>query len=206
MKKRVLGITGGVGAGKSMILAYLQEKYDACVISCDQVGAELQRPGGACYRPMLELLGEDVLRPDKTFDRAAVAARVFADEELLRQINGIVHPMVYQEVTERIRQAGDRLVVIESALLLDAGNRDICDEIWYVFASEEIRKQRLKKDRGYSDERIRSVMQSQQDDRYFRSGCDFVIDNNLDPDFACRQIDKGLSEHGFMYDRQREQR
>jgi len=206
LKKRILGITGGVGAGKSMILAYLQEHYGACVISCDQVAADLQKPEGACYGPMLQLLGEEVLRPDKTFDRAAIAARVFADEELLSRINGIVHPLVYREVREMIRQAGDRLVVIESALLLETGYRDICDEIWYVFALEEIRKQRLKKDRGYSDERIRSVMQSQKDERYFRSGCDYVIDNSLDPDFAYRQIDRGLSEHGFMYDRQREQR
>ena len=205
-KKRILGITGGVGSGKSMVLDYLRENRGAHVIFSDRVAAGMQKPGGACYEPMLELFGEEYLLPDGSFDRSAIAKKVFEDPVLLEKLNGIVHPMVRAAVTEETARFPDRLTVVESALLLEAGYRDFCDEVWYVFADEAVRSHRLKRDRQYSDERIKAVMASQKDEAFYRESCDLVIVNNGEPADAFRQIDKGLEEHGFMYDRERKQR
>ena len=204
--KHVLGITGGVGAGKSSVLACLQSDHGAVVIECDRVAARLQSPGGSCYGPMLELFPDVSRGPDGALDRSQIAARVFADPALLSKLNALVHPLVKEEVIRVIGQNPDRLVAVEAALLLEADYGDICDEIWYIFAREDIRADRLAKSRGYTAERIRAVMASQKDDAFYRSRCDYVIDNSRGLSDTQQQISKGLTEHGFMYDRQWQQR
>ena len=97
----ILGITGGVGSGKSTVLDYLKERYGAYLIECDDVARQLQQPGEECYEPMRELFQDDsLLREDGSFDRSAVARKVFSDEELLGELNRIVHPAVKRRVRE----------------------------------------------------------------------------------------------------------
>ena len=200
---RVLGITGGVGAGKSTVLSYLEKRYGARVILCDDVARMLQEPGEACYEPMKELLGEDVLRMDGSFDRKLVAERVFADGEMLKKLNGIVHPAVKKYVMDEIDEA-DRagtvsLMVVEAALLLEDHYDLLCDEIWYIYTENGARIRRLQESRGYSEERIRHMMKSQKPDGFFREHCQFVVDNSSDSvENTYEQIDKGLKEHGFL--------
>ena len=98
----VLGITGGVGAGKSTVLDYLKRRYGARVLQCDEAAKILQEPGGSCYRPVAELFGEDVLGRDGRFDRGKIAAIVFTQEEFLEKLNAIVHPAVKKYVEEEI--------------------------------------------------------------------------------------------------------
>ena len=200
---RVLGITGGVGAGKSTVLSYLEKRYGARVILCDDVARMLQEPGKACYEPMKELLGEDVLRMDGGFNRKLVAERVFADEEMLKRLNGIVHPAVKKYVTDEINKADQAgavsLMVVEAALLLEDHYDLICDEIWYIYTAPEARIRRLQESRGYSGERIRHMMKNQKSDGFFREHCQFVVDNSSDNvENTYEQIDKGLKEHGFL--------
>lgn len=200
----VLGITGGVGAGKSTVLGYLAEKYGAFVIECDRVAEQLQQPGEACYEPLRELFGDECLLPDGTFDRKKVAARVFSDPTLREQLNRIVHPAVKQRVRQIIgaESAGNGappLYVIEAALLIDDHYDEICDEIWYVYAKESARRERLKKSRGYSDERIDHMFRSQRSDQSFRENTDLTIDNSSDcVENTFKAIDTGLLEHGFL--------
>lgn len=206
----ILGITGGVGAGKSTVLAYLAQSYGAKVLELDRVAEKLQQPGGACYEDMLRLLRpyaaaagreEDILLEDGKFDRKAVAALVFGDKKLLEQLNGIIHPAVREYVTDRVRSASPQeLTVIESALLLDEERYDeMCDEIWYIYAPEEVRRERLRKSRGYSDDKITSIMNSQKSDAFFREHCEFIVDTSSnDVEIMYRQIDKGLSLHGIL--------
>ena len=206
----ILGITGGVGAGKSTVLAYLAQNYGAKVLELDRVAEELQQPGGACYEDMLRLLRpyaaaagreEDILLEDGKFDRKAVAALVFGDKKLLEQLNGIIHPAVREYVTDCVRSASPQeLTVIESALLLDEERYDeMCDEIWYIYAPEEVRRERLRKSRGYSDDKITNIMNSQKSDAFFREHCEFIVDTSSnDVEIMYRQIDKGLSLHGIL--------
>ena len=211
---KVLGITGGVGAGKSTVLTYMKEAYGAYLLECDEIGRQLQRRGGACFEPMLDLFGEEILGPDGEFDRAKIASIVFADDAALEQLEQIVHPAVKTYVEETISRLGKLedagrppFVVVESAILLEEDYDLICDEVWYVYASEEVRAQRLAVSRGYSRERTMQVMASQKPDAYFRERCRLVIDNSS-PEVhdTYEQIDRGLKEHGFLYDSQREQR
>lgn len=202
-RARVLGITGGVGAGKSTVLAYLEQKYHAHVIVCDEAAKRFQQPGGGCYDPMVKLLGAEVLLPDGQFDRGKVAALIFAQKELRERLNGIVHPAVKQYVQDEIRRLeGEEkapFVVIEAALLLEEHYERICDEIWYIYAPEETRRKRLRESRGYSEEKISQMMASQLPEAVFRERCQFVVDNGGDlVENTYEQIDEGLRKHGLL--------
>ena len=205
----VLGITGGVGAGKSTVLSYLERRYGARLLELDRVAEQLQKPGGACYEDMLRLLrphagaaGREIslLLEDGSFNRGAVASLVFSDRELLEKLNGIIHPAVRKYVEELLARVSPReLTVIEAALLLEERYDEICDEIWYIYASEDARRKRLRESRGYTDEKITGIMNSQKSDAYFREHCAFVIDNSSDDmENTFKQIDKGLSLHGIL--------
>ncbi len=202
-RMKVLGITGGVGAGKSTVLEYLEERYSARVIQCDEAAKQLQEPGGLCYEPMVRLFGPQVLLADGSFDRKKIADLVFSDRELREKLNGIVHPGVKRYVTkemEKARSSGQvSLLVIEAALLLEERYDLLCDEIWYIHTREEARRRRLKASRGYSDEKINRIMAAQKPDEYFREHCQFVVDNSSDNvENTYEQIDKGLREHGIL--------
>lgn len=191
----VIGITGGVGSGKSTVLSYLQEHWGAEIIECDRIGRELQEKDGACYEPMCRLLqGRDCFGPDG-FDRKKLAALLFGDPALLEEVNRIVHPAVFAAVEERIRDAKQRDVaaVVESALLVQGGYESVCNEIWYIYADEAVRRERLKASRGYTDEHIDRILSSQAADAFFREHCDRVIDNSSpDLENTYRQIEEAL--------------
>ena len=179
MKMKVLGITGGVGSGKSTVLEYLRESYGAYLIECDEVGRKLQEPGETCYRPMIELFGRQVVKEDNSIDRRAVAQMVFRDSRLREELNAIVHPAVKEKVNQLITEHQDSpLIVVEAALLLDDHYDEICDEIWYIYADEDTRRRRLKDSRGYTDERITQMFRSQRADESFRALCALTIDNS----------------------------
>ena len=179
MKMKVLGITGGVGSGKSTVLEYLRESYGAYLIECDEVGRKLQEPGETCYRPMIELFGRQVVKADNSIDRRAVAQMVFRDSRLREELNAIVHPAVKERVNQLITEHQDSpLIVVEAALLLDDHYDEICDEIWYIYADEDTRRRRLKDSRGYTDERITQMFRSQRADESFRALCALTIDNS----------------------------
>ena len=196
---KVLGITGGVGSGKSTVLNYLKESYGAYLIECDEVARQLQEPGETCYRPMIELFGEQAVKPDNTIDRGEVAKMVFGNGLLREKLNAIVHPAVKKRVRQLVWEHADSpLIVVEAALLLDDHYDEICDEIWYIYADEDTRRRRLKSSRGYSDERITSMFQSQRSDDSFRALCALTIDNsseNVQNTFW--QLDRALAHRNI---------
>lgn len=179
---KLIGITGGVGAGKTEILSFIKRHYCCKIYLADQVAKEIQMPGQSCYGQMVALLGEDVLCEDKTIDKGKLAARIFAKPDLLEQVNAIVHPAVKEYLLHAIAEAKKdkrtELFFIEAALLIECGYKEIVDEMWYIYASDEIRRKRLKAGRGYSDEKITQIMESQLSEEEFRESSDFVIDNS----------------------------
>ncbi len=202
----ILGITGGVGCGKSTVLDYLASEYGAFLIECDDVARDLQMPGEECYQPMVSLFrNSSAVYPDGSLNRKEIARLVFADPDLLRKLNGIVHPAVKRRVRELIASHGEYdLIVIEAALLLDDNYGEICDEIWYIHTDDEVRRERLKKSRGYSDQKIDKIFASQRSEESFRSGCVLSIDNsseNIQNTF--RQLDEALMKRGIRAKDQR---
>lgn len=195
-KMKVIGITGGVGAGKSQILSYLKEHTKCRVIMADQVAHELEKPGMICYEKLLALMGKDILAENGEIDKAAFAARIFARKELLAQVNEIVHPAVkeyiLQAVAEEMEKGQQDYLFIEAALLIEDGYEEIVDEMWYIHTDEAVRRARLKASRGYTDERIDRIFGSQKTHEEFLKRCGCVIDNNGAQEDTCRQIDKRM--------------
>lgn len=188
----VIGITGGVGAGKSQVLALMKEEFGAEVIAADEVGRELMEPNGACFAPVVRLFGPDVVKADGTLDRQKIAGIIFQDKDMLKKQNEIIHPAVKAEIVRRCKASKAQWVVIEAALLLEARYEDVCEEFWYIFADEETRRNRLKESRGYTDERIDAVIANQLSEAEFRAGCHRVIDNSKTIEQTKQQISLAL--------------
>lgn len=189
---KVIGITGGVGAGKSAILMYLEEKYKARVILADQVANKLKEPGQCCYEEILSLLGDSILLEDGTINRKRMGQLIFCDKNLLKRTNEIIHPAVKSYIIQQMETAkeeGVSLFVIEAALLIEDHYDEICDELWYIDTREDVRRERLKESRGYSDEYITNIMEKQLPDEVFRKECDVIIDNSESLEFTKVQID-----------------
>ena len=179
---KVYGITGGAGTGKSEVIKMLQENFGGCVIMSDEVARELMQKGNISYQLIVEYFGRDILMDDGEIDRKKLADHVFNNKEALEKLNSMKHPYVKNEIRKLIAEAeasGEcRFVALESAILLECGYEDICDEFWYVYTKPEIRRQRMKETRNYSDEKVDSVMRNQQPDEVFFEQCSFVIENN----------------------------
>ncbi|MCI8372958.1 MAG: dephospho-CoA kinase [Lachnospiraceae bacterium] len=189
---KVIGITGGIGAGKSLILAYVSQNYRAQVIDADQAVHRLQRPGSLCYDAIVSAFGTDILKEDGTIDRGHLGDIVFANEAQLAQLNRIVHPFVKKYIVETIetirRNRGADYIFIEAALLIEEHYDEICDELWYIYVRPEIRKERLIKSRGYTEEKTKQIMASQLEEEEFRRACQVVIDNNGSAGHTYQQV------------------
>ncbi len=191
-----IGITGGVGAGKSELLRYIGKHYKCEIYLADEVAHLVKQSGTPCFRQLVRLLGEGIIGADGEIDRAMMATKIFMDRNLLREVNEIIHPAVREYLLKRLESARSSLDVelffVEAALLIEAGYKDLVDEMWYVYASPEVRRERLMKARGYSAAKAADIMASQLSEEEFRRNCDFMIDNSGDLEESCRLIDLRL--------------
>ncbi len=199
---KLIGITGGVGSGKSQVLSFIREHYRCRIYLADEVAHIVQQKGQVCYEEILSLMGRDIVGADGEIDRKKMASKIFADEALLDRVNAIVHPRVEEFIRERIAEAEEQgdvdLFFIEAALLIEAGYCHIVDEMWYIYTREEVRRARLKESRGYSDEKISQIMANQLSEEEFRKNCDFVIDNSGALEDTHLAIKQRLEEYTWL--------
>ncbi|MEE0955013.1 MAG: dephospho-CoA kinase [Eubacterium sp.] len=191
-----IGITGGVGSGKSLVMDYLENRYDAYCLKTDLLARQLMDKGGMLYHEVIHLFGSGVLLQDGSLDRKKIAAAVFSDRNLLEQLNELTHPAVRREIIrikEEERSRGRTFFFLESALALEEKYDEICDQLWYVYADKEVRRHRLMESRGYSDEKIEAIMANQMKEDAFRTNCSFLIDNSGSPEETKKQIDERIS-------------
>lgn len=178
---KVIGITGGIGTGKSTILNILEKEYGAYIVETDKLAHQLMSLGEKAYQSIVETFGEDILCEDKTIDRGKLGAIVFNDKEQLSQLNQIVHPAVKQhilcDIESKNKQGNVEYYVVEAALLIEAGYKEICDEMWYIYASQDVRIRRLIDGRGGDENKWLQVIANQSSEEYYRSHCDVVVDN-----------------------------
>ena len=184
-----VGLTGGIGAGKSTA-AQLLVKRGAVLVDADVIVRELQQPGAPVFVQMVDRFGTGVVRPDGTLDRAAVADIVFSDKTQLAALNGIVHPAVTHEMTRR-RQAlavTDATVILDIPLLIETNYFDL-DAVVVVDVDPETAVRRLVEQRGFSetDARARVANQASRADRL--AIADFVIENGESLDALARAVD-----------------
>lgn len=196
---KIIGITGGIGAGKTEVLSYIRSKYNCEIILADEVAHKVKEPGESCYAELIQLLGKEIAEPDGRIDRKAMAEKIFADESLLIKVNGLIHPAVKKYILKRIDEAAalqkTDFLFIEAALLIEDGYMDIADELWYIFAKEDIRRERLKRSRGYSDEKIKGILSRQLSEEEYIRHCKVFIDNSGNLQETYKQIDEKLEEY-----------
>ena len=196
---KIIGITGGVGSGKSRVLNELKVQYGAYIIEADKLAHELMEPGKVIYEEIVTAFGEDILCEEEPhdIDRVKLGKIVFSDKKYLDVLNKIVHPLVKKSILMSIRQAkekGDvRLFVIEAALLIEDEYKSICDELWYIWVDKETRIKRLMLQRNYTKEKSVSIMNNQSSDEFYKENCDFIIDNNRDYEYTSEQIKARLN-------------
>jgi dephospho-CoA kinase len=177
----IIGVTGGIGAGKSAAVALLAER-GAVVIDADRVGHECYLPGTRGWQLVVDEFGSDVVGPDGTIDRRRLGAIVFADSDKLARLNAIVHPLIRDTIAARIasQQATGSTVpiVVEAALLIEARWDALVDEVWVVVARPEVVRQRLVEQRGLAPEAIAARLRAQLGDDARTARADVVIDNS----------------------------
>lgn len=179
---RVIGLTGGIGAGKSTVAAELA-RLGATVVDCDGLGRVVVEPDGRAYEALVARFGADVLTSDGAVDRAALASVVFADPDALADLNGITHPAIDLEITEAIAAAETPVVVLDMAILVEtelgAGQYH---EVLVVEAPVDDRLARLSRDRGMPEDQAKARMANQASDEERRQIADHILVNDGSPD------------------------
>ena len=199
---QVIGITGGVGAGKSSILEYLEQNYRVKNLIADKIAKRLMEPGSECYRKLLKFLPVEVYNDDETINRGALSAAIFSSDELRRRVNEVMHPAVKEyiigQIAEQERMGILDYVVVEAALLIEENYGEICDELWYVRTSEEIRKKRIMRSRGYTEEQVENMFRSQLSDSEYRKHCQVIIENNGTREETFYQVAQAIKQKGEL--------
>ena len=183
----IIGVMGGVGSGKSTVLNYLENNYEANIIEADKVAKEVMLPGNDVYNEIVKTFPEVIV--DNKIDSKKLAEIVFNNEEQLEKLNSITHPGAVKEIVSRIKSSKNRIIVVESAILLGSGVEQYCDELWFVFCNRDTRIKRLMQTRGYSKEKCISVIESQPADEEYNKGADEFIDNSYSEENTREQID-----------------
>ncbi len=178
---KIIGITGGIGTGKSTVLKILKEEYNAYIIETDRLAHALMNPGEEAYKQIVAVFSEEILNEAGEIDRGVLGQLVFRNKNKLQQLNAIVHPAVKQyilrDIEEKRQENKTVYYVIEAALLIEDGYKEICDELWYIYAARDIRVQRLLSGRGGTKEKWLQVISNQSSEDFYREHCDVMIDN-----------------------------
>lgn len=186
----LVGLTGGIGAGKSTVSAMLAER-GAIIVDADQIARDLQSPGSPVLDSMAERFGDHIIRDDGSLDRAAVAAIVFNDEAALKDLNGIVHPAMQSEIQRQIdeHRSTDRVVVLDFPLLGENPRKGLAATI-VVDIPVDVAVRRLVDQRGMdeADARARINSQISRDERL--ATATHVIDNGGDRGSLTAQVDE----------------
>jgi dephospho-CoA kinase len=175
----LVGLSGGIGAGKSTV-ARLLERRGAVVIDADQLARDAIAKGTPGFDDVVDAFGPEVVGPDGDLDRAALAARIFADPSEKATLEGIVHPEVASRFGQRVQEfrETDRVVLYVSPLLVELGLAPAFDVVVVVTASPHLRISRVASDRGLSPDEVRSRMAAQATDEQRMEVADVLIDND----------------------------
>jgi dephospho-CoA kinase len=178
-----IGITGGIGSGKSTASHILGE-LGAEVIDADKVGHKIYLPDTPAWREIVATFGTGVLAPDRTIDRAKLGPMVFSDPEALRQLNAITHGKIFSYIQGQIDYMRDkqatRVVAVEAAILLEAGWRSLVDQLWVVVAEVDVVIARLKTYKHFTEEQASARIAAQLSNAERIAQADQVIWNNTD--------------------------
>jgi dephospho-CoA kinase len=176
----VIGLTGGIGSGKSTVSRYLAE-LGAVIIDADKLGHEVYLPQTETWRKLLKTFGKEILAPDNKIDRKKLGTIVFNNPKKLKQLNAIVHPRMYELAKERIdncRRQGTRVVILDAPILFETNWTPLVEEVWVVVANEANVIKRAKARSGLTEEQVRSRLGSQMSNEERIKRAQVVIHND----------------------------
>ncbi len=182
----IIGITGGAGSGKTTVVERIKELVPTEFLHCDVIAHELMAPGGPSYEALIKEYGWEILEEtdgigQPQINRAKLAKIALATPETAKRLNEITHPLVKMRVEERLKELEEAgfsgVAVMEAALLIEAGYKTMCDELWYVQAPLSERIARMKENRGYTEEKVKGILKAQLSEEEFLAHADFVVSN-----------------------------
>lgn len=172
-----IGITGGIGSGKSTVTDYLISKgYE--VIDCDKLARDIVEPGSVVLDELVRAFGADILRDDGTLDRKKTAQIVFKDEEKRAVLNSITHTAIYDIIDERVAAAPNDLHFIDAALMFETGSDKQMDKVWLVTCRDDIRKKRIAIRDNMEEDMIDARIRSQMPEELKKEKADEILDNS----------------------------
>lgn len=192
----VVGLTGGIGTGKSTFAALLAER-GAQVIDADLIGRDALAPGQRPWGDVVEQFGDEILAANSMeIDRKRLAAIVFSDQRKLAALNAIVHPVIFKAVADELDKlrATETVVILDAALIIETGLDSSCDVLIVVDSSDEDRLRRLQRDRGMSFADVRAVMGAQADRIRLLDKADIVVSNDGSLDDLAREAEHVWSD------------
>ena len=181
---KVIGLTGGIGSGKSTVSQLLAE-LGAVILDADRVGHEAFKPNTEAWHEVVATFGQQILTPGGEVDRKKLGAIVFSDPESLSRLNQIMHPRMYNMMKAQIeeyRRQGVDVVVLEAAILIEANWTSLIDEVWVTVAPEAAVLERVKKQRGLDEGQTLARIRSQLSNEEREKHADVVINNDGDLD------------------------
>jgi dephospho-CoA kinase len=187
----LIGLTGGIGSGKSTVAARLAD-HGVPVVDADAVAREVVEPGEPALTELVERFGPGVLTPEGALDRPALAELAFTDDEERAALDAIMHPRITARVTaqlEALAEAGEPMAVLDHPLLLEIPGRERVATIVVVIAEEEVRVRRVVEQRGLPEHDVRARIRAQTDDATRRASADHVLVNDGDREALFEQID-----------------
>ncbi len=176
----VIGLTGGIGSGKSTVAGFLKE-LGAEIIDMDKVGHQAYEPHTEGWEEVVKEFGKEILLPDNSIDRKKLGAIVFGDPQALARLNHILHPRMYEIAEQQIEshnKRGTRALVLDAAILFEAGWHPLADEVWVAVAPEEVAVQRIVARNGLKEEQVRARIQSQMPPEEKAKRAQVIIDTN----------------------------
>lgn len=177
----VIGLTGGIASGKSTLSAYAH-KHGAHIIDADALGHRAYEPGTACFDAVVSEFGKDIVAEDGTIDRRILSGKVFAEGSSLKRLTDIVWPaikeMAQAEIADVKRSDPDRIIVLEAAVLLEAGWQDFVDEVWVAVVDVETAIERTMKRDGMERAAVQSRIDAQLPNEARIAAADVVFDNS----------------------------
>lgn len=177
---RVVGLTGGIGTGKSTASEYLR-KQGFSIIDADRISREIVEPGTLLLKELEKNFGSGIIKDDGTLDRKALAAIVFSDKEKKSRLDGLMHGHILDEIERKISesQSGEgRGIIVDAPLLFETGLEKKCDQVWLITADEKLRILRVCERDGMDPEEVRARIQNQMADEEKKERAHRIVDNS----------------------------
>lgn len=191
----VIGITGGIGTGKSTVAGIFAER-GVRVLDADEISRKVTGHNGRALESIRALLGDKMIDSSGELNRKLVAGMVFSDRTKLDKLSAVIHRHVLDEIAEELekeREKGTKVIILDVPIPVQKGFLDVCNQIWVISADEEMRLQRLE-NRGMSRDDARRRMDMQMTREEYEELADIIIENNSDEEYLKEQINLHIKE------------